>query len=107
MQSKRKYSLGFVAFLQALGLILYCSLVALLMWRGNQLFGHVPSYFGPLLFLILFSTSALVCAIITLGYPFILWQQKKTIQAIKLIICTAIWLTCFTLLLLTLIFLLR
>lgn len=100
---KRKYSLGFIAFLQALGLILYCGLVAVLFWRGNQWFGRVPNYFGPLLFLILFTTSALICAIITGAYPFILWQGKKLKEAIRLIVYTAVWLCFFTLLLMAVI----
>lgn len=91
-------SLDFIAFLQALGLTAYCSLVATIIWRGNQWFGTLPNYFGPFLFLVLFTTSALVSAIITLGYPFILWQKKQTKQAIRLVLYTAAWLVGFTLL---------
>ena len=89
-------SLDFIAFLQALGLTAYCSLVAFIMWNGQRWFGHVPNYFAPLLVLILFTTSALVCGIITLAYPFILWQKKQTKQAIRLILYTAAWLVGFT-----------
>ncbi len=99
---KEKYSLGFIAFLQALALILYCSLVAIFIWRGNQWFGKMPGILGPLLFLTLFTTSALVSAVITLGYPFILvWQKKQTVQALKLVIYTAVWLLFFTLLIIS------
>jgi hypothetical protein len=90
--AKRKYSLEFIAFFQALGLILYCGLVALLIANGNQIFGMMPNYFGPLLFLILFSSSALICGLITLGYPFILfWQKKEPMQALRLVIYTTGW----------------
>lgn len=90
-----------IAFYQALGLTAYCSLVAILFWRGNQLFGRVPNYLGPLLFLILFAVSALICGFITLTKPFLLiWEEKKTKAAIKLIAYTAGWLVLFTLLLL-------
>jgi hypothetical protein len=105
---KNKYSLGFVAFLQAAGLIAYCGLVAILFWQGNQLFGKVPSYLGPLLFLVLFTTSALICAIIVLYYPFILfWQKKQSDKALKVIIYTAGWLIVFTFLILTALFVIR
>lgn len=98
---KNKYSLGLIAFLQAAGLIGYCSLVALLISQGNRLFGKVPNYLGPLLFLVLFSTSALICAIITLYYPFILfWQKKQTNQALKVIVYTVGWLIMFIFLIL-------
>lgn len=100
---KIKYSLGFIAFLQALGLVSYCSLIALLFWKGNQWFGRVPNYFGPLLMLTVFTTSALVSAVITLSYPFILWQKKHINEAVKLTIYTAGWLVFFTLLFITLI----
>ncbi len=104
---KNRYSLGLIAFLQAAGLIAYCSLVAVLFWQGNRLFGKVPNYLGPMLFLVLFSTSALICAIITLYYPFVLfWQKKQTDKALRLIVYTAGWLIAFTLLiLLSLVFL--
>ncbi len=103
MKKKTKYSLGFIAFFQALGLVLYCGLIAVLFWKGNQWFGRVPNYFGPLLMLTVFTTSALVSAVITLSYPFILWQKKKLNDAVKLTIYTAGWLVFFTLLILALI----
>jgi hypothetical protein len=107
MEGKRKYSLGFTAFLQAAGLTTYCSLVALLLWQGNRWFGKVPGYFGPLLFLILFSTSALICALITLYQPFVLWQKKQTDQALKLIVYTTGWLFFFTVIILILLLSIR
>lgn len=99
MVKVNKFSLSFIAFIQALSLMMYCGLIAVIFWRGNQWFGKVPNYLGPFLFLILFTTSALISAILTLGYPFILfWQKKQTIQALKLVIYTALWLLFFTLL---------
>jgi len=108
MKHKIKFSLGFIAFFQALGLMTYCSLVALLIWRGNELFGRMPSYLGPLVGLILFSTSALVCALITLGYPFVIfWIKKKPLEGLKLVIYTTEWLIFFTVFVLTLLILTR
>lgn len=105
MSPKKNYSLTLIAFFQALGLMIYCGLVAVLMWQGNRLFGKVPEYFGPLLFLMLFSTSALICALITLYRPFLLWQEKKTDQALKLVIYTAGWLLMLTIIVLLLLIL--
>ncbi len=95
-----KKSLCYIAFLQALGLILYCSLIGLIFWQGNRWFGTVPNFWGPLLFLILFVASALISALIVLGYPFILfWEKKQTTKALRLVLCTTVWLASFVLLL--------
>ena len=95
---KEKTSLGFISFLQALGLAFYCGLIAILFWKGNQLFGNTPNFWGPALFLIVFTTSALVSALLVLGYPFFLfWQKKQTQKAIRLVGYTAAWLVGFIL----------
>lgn len=94
----KKLNLITLAFLQATGLAVYCSLVSMLIWNGNKLFGKITDFRGPFLFLILFVTSALVSGIITLGYPFIFWQNKETAKAVKVIIYTAIFLIAYALL---------
>jgi hypothetical protein len=93
----RKFSLGFIAFLQATGLVIYCSLIGLLFWQGENLFGPPFTFLIPAMFLVLFVVSAIISALIVLGYPFILfWEKKKTIEALKLVIFTAGWLGFFT-----------
>ena len=77
MKKKIKISLKLIAFLQALGLVFYCGLVSLLFWQGENLFGQYPSFLAPLLMLVLFSTSALIAGLLTLGYPLILFWKKK------------------------------
>lgn len=59
MKKLENLSLGFIAFLQALGVTAYCGLIAVIFWQGNRWFGKVPTYFAPLLFLTLFTTSRL------------------------------------------------
>jgi len=96
---KEKTSLGLISFLQALGLALYCSLVALIFWKGNEWFGKMSNYWGPVLMLVLFTTSALISALLVLGYPlYLFWQKKQTQKAIRLVGYTAGWLVGFTLL---------
>ena len=96
---KDKTSLNLISFLQALGLAIYCSLVALLFWKGNHLFGNDSNYWGPVLFLIIFTTSALISALIVLGYPiYLIWQKKQIAMALRLIGYTAGWLIAFALL---------
>lgn len=91
-RNKQRFSLGFIAFLQALGLFIYCTAVAILIGNGNKFFGPVVNPVGPLLFLSLFVTSALICGLIVGAYPFILfWDKKKTGDAVKLVVYTALW----------------
>jgi len=89
-------SLEFAAFLQAAGLLVYCSLVGLIFTRGNQLFGPMPGFFGPVAFFLLFMISAVICALLYLGYPFLLfWEHKKTKDALRLVLYTTFWCTLF------------
>ncbi|PIV09835.1 hypothetical protein COS31_00520 [Candidatus Roizmanbacteria bacterium CG02_land_8_20_14_3_00_36_15] len=102
---KKKERLCLISFFQAFGLTLYCSVVGLLFWKGNAIFGKVPNYWGPLLFLVIFTTSALISGLITLGYPFILfWEKKQTVKALKLIVYTVGWLIGLALILMLLLF---
>lgn len=94
-------SLPFIGFLQALGVVLYCCLVALFFWKGNEVFGVAPNYLGPLLVLLLFVLSALICALIVLGYPITLfWEKKETEKALRLVAYSAAWIIFFFVLLL-------
>jgi len=102
---KKKWSLGLIALGQALGLAIYCGLVGLLFWRGSQWFGRMPYYWGPLLFLILFVTSALISALLVLGYPIILfWKKKQVTKALRLVVYTAGWLVFFIFAVLVIVF---
>ena len=84
-------SLYHVSFFQSLGLISYIALVAILFWKGNQWIPNMHEYVGPLIVLTIFAVSALVCALITLSYPFILWQKGKMKDAMKVIFYTVMW----------------
>lgn len=93
MTRTQKPSLVFIGFLQATGLTLYCSLVALVLWRGEKWFGPVTMPLGPIVGILLFATSALIAGLLTLGYPFyLLWEEKDTKLALRLVIATALWL---------------
>lgn len=92
----KKSSPPFIGFIQALGLSFYCSLIGIVFWNVDNWFDNVHSFLGPFAMLSLFVVSALVCALITLGYPFIVfWDKKNTKQALQLVLYTAIWLLLF------------
>lgn len=88
-----------MAFYQALGVIGYCSLIALIFWRGEAWFGHVPNFIGPLLMLTILSTSAMICGLLVFAYPVKLYlKTKKYEQPIRIVLMTAAWLAVFSLL---------
>ena len=100
MRYIKNLSLSFIAFLQALGIVSYCSLVGFLIWQGEKFFGPVNNFLGPVLFLTLFIVSALITALIGLGYAgFLFFKEKKQKKALKLIGLTAGWLLLFVLIL--------
>jgi len=99
----RKLSLPFIAFLQALGLTLYCGLVSLVFWKGNTWFGQMDNLLGPALLLCLLVVSALICALIALGYPFLVfWNKKNTKEALTLVAYTVGWLLLFVIMIMLL-----
>lgn len=88
-----------VALIQALGIIAYCSLIAVVFWRGEAWFGQVPNFFGPLLMLTILSTSAMICGLLVFTYPVKLYlKTKKYEQPLKIVFHTAAWLVVFSLL---------
>jgi len=90
-----------VGLLQAMGIVGYVGLVAILFWKGNEWFGKTTNYLGPVAMLTLFSVSALICALIAFGYPFLVfWEQKKPREALKIVIYETGWLVIFVLVML-------
>lgn len=96
-------SIFFVSFLQAAGLVIYISLVAAFMTNAQKWFSAIgPFFWGPVIWLSLFSLSALICTLIVGTYPlWIFWEKKQTIKALKIIIATAAWFLLFLALLLS------
>lgn len=89
-----------IAFLQALGVAAYCSLISLIFWCGEAWFGHVPNFFGPLLMLTLLSASALICGLLVFFYPIKLFLKTKKFESpLKIVFQTAVWLAVFGILL--------
>ena len=84
-----------LGFLQALGVAGYCSLVGLILWQGGNIFPKVNAYFGPVMFLLLFSTSALVCGLLVFYKPYKLFLADKKKEAIDTVLSTAAWLFAF------------
>lgn len=81
-----------LGFLQALGVTLYCSFVGVLFWKGNEFFGRPDQYVGPVMFLVLFIASAMICALIVFYQPYLLFFGGKKKDAVDTVVNTAAWL---------------
>ncbi len=90
-----------IAFLQALGIVLYISLLSVFFWQANHWFGDHPDpkFLAPLLMLTLLSTSAMICGLLVFAYPVKLYLQTKKFEpSFKIVLLTAAWLVLFSLL---------
>lgn len=86
-----KYSL-----LNALGIVLYVIVVISILFnaRFNEWFSEAlePLFFGPILFLLLFVTSATITALLMFGRPVLLYLNGAKKEAITMILYTIGWL---------------
>lgn len=86
-----------IAFVQAGGLTIYVSLVALFMQNAESWFGPQPDskILGTMVFLLIFVLSALISASIMLGYPIMLFFKGKRKTAFKILFQSIGWLAVF------------
>jgi hypothetical protein len=82
-------------FLQATGVMLYIGLVGLFINNAETLVGNLNLPLGPILMLLLLSASVLICAVLVLYKPYILFTKDKKKEALKTVISTAAWLFVF------------
>lgn len=80
---------------QAIGVASYCSLIGLLFWKGDEIFGKVPNYFAPVTFLLLLSVSVMICAALVFYKPYRLFTEGNKKEAADLVIYTTVWLFAF------------
>jgi hypothetical protein len=84
-----------IGLLNALGVLIYISLVAILIDNGEKIFGQVNDYVGPIAFLLLFTISAAAVGGLVLGQPIILYFEEKKKEAIQLFFAIMGWLVLF------------
>ena len=101
---KKECKLG---ILQALFITFYCSLVGLVMWKGNEIFGRVDSLIGPIAVLVMLSVSALICGLIVFYRPYKLFFANKKEEAVNVVVSTAISLFVILLILFGIMFFIR
>jgi SNF family Na+-dependent transporter len=90
-------NLVLTSFLNSLGITIYISGVSLLMIYGEQIFGKMDNFLGPVAFLLLFVVSAAITGALAVGKPVILYLNKQKKEAVKLFFYTIGWLALLTL----------
>lgn len=78
--------------LQALGVTLYCSLIGLVLFNGEKLFGQMNSLIGPITFLLMFSVSAMICGLMVFYKPYQLFLDDKKEKAASVVLSTVAYL---------------
>lgn len=92
--------------LQATGIAAYCLLIGGFLSQASKIFPKDPPL-TPVLVLILFSTSVLICALIVFYKPYTLFFANKKKQAIDIVVYTAIGLVFYVALAFILLFLVK
>lgn len=80
----------FWAIVDSLGVFVYASLVAFIMFNGEKLFGKVNDFTGPLAILLLFVISAVITGTLFLGRPIYLYLNDFKKEGVKLFFYTLV-----------------
>lgn len=85
--------------LQAVGLSAYIVAIAEFIRNASNIFPPMNNFTGPLIFLALFTFSALMCGLITFFYPVkLFFIDKQQNEAIEVVLFTVLFLFIFLLL---------
>jgi hypothetical protein len=76
--------------IDAIGVFIYTSAVAWLMFNGERFFGKAESFWMPVALLLLFVLSAAITGLLVLGKPIILYLNDSKKEAFKLLIYTLV-----------------
>ena len=65
----------------SLGVLVYVAVVAYIIFNGEQLFGKMANFWGPVAFLLLFVLSATMVGLLIFGRPlYLYWEGLKSRQ---------------------------
>jgi len=91
-----KNSLFIKAVINSIGAAIYITLVALLMTKGNNIFGQATGVLGGVSILLLFTLSALIVGSLILGKPLMLYLDGNKKESVKLLLQTTLILAIIT-----------
>ncbi|MCX6731673.1 MAG: hypothetical protein NTX55_01660 [Candidatus Parcubacteria bacterium] len=78
----------FWAIIDSLGIFVYVSLVAFIMFNSQKLFGKIDNFTGPLVLLLLFIVSAVITGSLFLGRPAWLYFNGLKNEGVRLFFYT-------------------
>lgn len=84
------------ALLNSIGVFLYTSAVAWLLFNGERFFGKAENFLMPAGLLLLFVLSATVVGALVLARPIILYLDNLKTEAVKMLVYTIIFLVIIT-----------
>jgi len=88
----KKLSPPFIAFLQATGLVVYIIILSFFFNFISPSFSNSSAqFYAPIIMLLLFTISAVVCALLFLGRAGVLFWEKKYKESFSLIGYTLAW----------------
>ncbi len=94
------------SLINALGVLVYVSIVAWLLFNGEHIFDDKPSFLIPVFMLLLFIISASITGLLVLGKPVHLYLSGLKKEAFTLLFTTLAWLILFIVIVITVLFLL-
>jgi len=89
------------SLINALGVLVYVSIVAFLIFNGEHIFDNKPSFLIPLFMLLLFIISASVTGLLVMGKPIHLYLSGLKKEAFILLFTTLVWLVLFIIVIIT------
>jgi len=88
----KKVSTPFLAFLQASGLVTYIILISLFFSSVAPKFNQsTAEFYAPIIMLLLFVLSAVICALLVLGRAGVFFWEKKYKESFTLVGWTVGW----------------
>lgn len=88
----KKLNIHFVAFLQALGVALYCLLTSGLFSLADRFFESPPAFFAAAIMLVLLVFSAAATGSMVFGYSACLFLKGRINQSLRLFAYTLLYL---------------
>jgi hypothetical protein len=89
----------FWAVVDSLGIFVYVSIVAFIMFHAQNIFGKINDFSGPMMLLLMFVVSAVITGTLFLGRPIYLYFEGFKKEGIKLFFYTLVFLVVITLIL--------
>ena len=99
----KKNTPSWYGLIQAAEVFVYCLGIGLFMSQGEKIFQKFNYVLAPVLMLVLFSVSALICGLLVFYRPYKFFLDGKKKEAVDIVLATTAWLFFFMLVILLLV----